>query len=423
MKSTSSRLVPVPFAGAALALLLAAPSARAQGAARTQEGSGTGEGTLEQRLQRLESEDAELRVRVGVLTDELEKHDLAGPQAAGGGGEEKLSIGGYGEAIYRNFAGGGKDEIDLRRAVLYVGYRFDEDWLFDSELEFEHATTDEGEAEIEFAYLDRLVTPALNFRAGLVLMPVGLVNELHEPTAYLGAERPETETRILPTTWRELGAGAYGDVGSVRYEAYVVSGLKAEGFDATGLREGRQEGGQALAEDLAVVGRLDWTSTPGLLTGLSIYRGDSGQGATGLGATPVTIVEGHVDVRAHGWRVRGLAAMADIGDVARLNAAQGRTGAESVGSELRGAYVEVGYDVLQLLSAGSEASLTPYVRWETVDTQADVPSGFSSDPANDGDVLTVGLQWQPIPRIVLKLDYQDYEDADDRVNLLLGYSF
>jgi len=388
---------------------------------------------LARRVEALEQRNAELEARFGALADEQEQFllgDLVAPPGASRYGlgpsaskvyaaGEGLSLGGYGEALYER-SNGGTDEIDLLRVVLYVGYRFDEHWVFNSEIEYEHAGEEVG---VEFATLDYLWQECANIRMGLVLVPMGFVNELHEPPTYLAARRSETERRILPTTWREAGAGVFGDAGPLSYRAYVVNGFDATGFDATGLRGGRQNGSEASAEDLAVVARVDWTDTPGLLVGVSAYRGDAAQDQAGLGGTTTTIGEVHAEWRAHGLWVRGLAAMASVDDVAALNAAGGFTGAESVGEELEGHYIEAGYDVLGLLGAGGGQSLSPYVRYEAFDTQAEVPSGFAADPANDEEILTVGLNWSPRSNLVFKLEYQDYDQAEDGVNLAMGFSF
>ena len=134
-----------------------------------------------------------------------------------------VSIGGYGEFLYQNFGSerqdgspsGGSDQLDAVRAVFYFGYKFDDHFLFNSEVEFEHGSTAEnGSVSVEFAYLDwrfRGLKGSTGMRAGLVLVPMGFINELHEPPTYLGTLRPETERRIIPTTWREIlrqGLGA-----------------------------------------------------------------------------------------------------------------------------------------------------------------------------------------------------------------------
>ena len=159
--------------------------------------------------------------------------------------EQGLSIGGYGETIYNHFEAAGKsDQFDNLRAVLYFGYKYNDKWVLNTEIEIEHGSTSkDGSVSSEFAYLDYLASDALNFRAGLMLVPVGLVNELHEPTVFLGARRPDVENRIIPSTWRENGVGIFGELAEgLTYKAYVVNGLKGENFSGKGLRGGRQKG-------------------------------------------------------------------------------------------------------------------------------------------------------------------------------------
>jgi len=157
-----------------------------------------------------------------------------------------LALGGYGEALFSARSGPANDELDLLRLVLYVGYRFDEHWVFNSEIEYEHGGEEVG---VEFATLDFLWRPELNLRAGMVLVPMGFVNELHEPPTFLAAQRGELERRLLPTTWRENGIGVFGDAGPVSYRGYLINGFDAAGFSDQGLRGGRQGGSEASAED------------------------------------------------------------------------------------------------------------------------------------------------------------------------------
>jgi hypothetical protein len=200
-----------------------------------------------------------------------------------------VSLGGYGEVLYENFAGsreddlpsGATDRLDALRAVLYVGYKFNDKILFNSEVEFEHGSTEDGgSVSLEFAYLDYQVSPALGFRAGLLLSPMGFINELHEPPTFLGARRPETERQIIPSTWRESGIGIFGDAGQVSYRAYLVNGFDATGFGAGGLRDGRQNGAEAAAVNFGAVGRVDFAPVLGLTVGTAAYLGKAGQGAT-----------------------------------------------------------------------------------------------------------------------------------------------
>jgi len=396
---------------------------------------------------------AELERRIDLLAAELEKLRLGeaavvadtgqyglGPAASKVYRKEKgVSIGGYGEMLYQGFddrrddgsASGRTDQLDFLRAVLYVGYKFDDKWLFNSEIEWEHAADDKaGEVAVEFAYLDRLIRPEINARAGLLLLPMGFLNELHEPTVYLGARRPGVETQIIPSTWRENGLGLFGELGPVAYKSYLVNGLDASGFTAAGLRGGRQKGSQAKAEDLAWVSRLDWNLAPGLLLGGSWYWGDSGQGRKdAAGATlgvETRILEGHVEWKWRGLQLRALAAEAELDDVAALDQSLGLSGRAGVGEKMRGGYIEAGFDLLSL-GGGSRQELIPYVRLEQLDTQARVPAGYQSNPANDQKIRTYGFAWKPLPQIVLKADYQDLSNRAgtgvDQFNLLLGFVY
>src|SRR5262249_18090531 len=198
-------------------------------------------------------------------------------------------------------------------------------WVLNTEIEAEHAVTASdkgGEVEVEFAYLDYLFSKPVRARAGLVLIPMGLINELHEPPTFLGVLRPDVEERLIPTTWRELGGGVYGDSGGFSYRLYLVNGLTSEGFTAKGIREGSQEGSEASAQNWAVTGRLDWSPTPGALLGASFFSGNSDQGRTtpdGHGFSGrTTLWDVHGDFKWRGLWVRALYARTTIGDAAAI---------------------------------------------------------------------------------------------------------
>lgn len=380
---------------------------------------------LEQRLAALEQE-------LEAVTEDLERISLgelipALGDATGGLGpaaskvynqNQGLSIGGYGEALFQAFEDA-DNVFDFVRAVVYVGYKFDEDWVFNSEIEVEHA----DEVFLEFAYLEYLGLGDHAARAGLLLIPMGFLNELHEPTTYLAATRPDTERKIIPSTWRENGVGLRGDMGPVEYRLALVGGLDAAGFTDEGLRGGRQKGSKALAEDFALVGRLDYVDVPGLILGGSFYAGESDQDQAGFGDNQTTILELHAELRQDGYWLRALAARAEVDDVDQLNAALDLVGAESVGEELEGFYVEGGYDVMGWIDPDSTWSVSPYLRWESINTQAAVPAGFSSDPANDETVMSVGLNVSPTSQLVFKLEAQDRDRGSDSINFGMGYVF
>lgn len=395
---------------------------------------------------------AELERRIDLLAEELEKlrsgeedrYEVTAEDARALGlapsaaslyrRERGVSLAGYGEMLYQNFsaenesgqATGGGAQADFLRAIVYIGYRFNDKWLFNSEIEIEHA----DEIFLEFAYIDYLAMPELGFRGGLLLLPMGLVNEFHEPNVFIGAKRPETEQRIIPTTWRENGLGIHGSSGKLSYRAYVVNGLRGSNFSAAGLRGGRQKGSKARAEDLAFTGRLDYTPTPGVFLGASVYTGGSGQGEVTVDErdfkVTTTIFDVHGQVQIRGFDLRGLYARANLDDAAALNASLGLEGADGVAEMMQGGYVQFGYNVLSQIS-DTQVSLLPYYRWERVDTQARMPEGFEATGAFKTTLNTIGIELKPIPNVVLKLDYQiitnEARTGRNQFNLNLGYVF
>ncbi len=390
---------------------------------------------LAEEVERLRSgEEPEARLDA----DEARAVGLAPSAAAAYGREQGVSLAGYGEMLYERFAAeneagassGRGAQVDFLRAILYAGYRFNDRFLFNSEIEIEHT----DEISVEFAYVDFQAHPHLGVRGGLLLIPMGLVNEFHEPTAFLGAERPVTEKRIIPSTWRENGGGVYGSFDRVAFRAYLVNGFSGWGFSSSGVRGGRQKGGRARANNMAFTGRVDVTPTPGMFVGASLYTGGAGQGDVVVDGhdhdVRTTIVDLHGQVQIRGLDVRGLYARAHIAAAAELNQAQGLTGSNGIAERMQGGYVQVGYNVLsQAASAGGTAgvALTPYLRYEQVDTQDRMPAGYGRSRATDNTFITLGVELKPIPNVVVKVDHAWVHDAADsgvdQFNLNLGYAF
>ncbi len=389
---------------------------------------------LEQELRALEEENGELRMQIGAVAEQVERVEfrdimpVVGESVFGMGpaaskvysAEQGISLGGYGEGIYTNYSGDKTNRADLLRWVLYAGYKFNDNWVFNSEIEIEHATTSKGgSVSAEFAYLEYMHNASVNVRAGMLLTPMGFVNEMHEPTTFYGASRTETETRILPSTWRENGVGLHGDLGGFNYKLYAMTGFDALGFDEKGLRGGRQKADRSKAQDLAFVGRLDYTATPGLLAGVSAYFGDSGQGDAGAGSVDTQILEAHAEYQWKGLRARALFTQADLGGTEQLFAATGNV----VGEQMQGYYVEAGYDIMTLFSSESRHQVIPFMRYEALDTHASVASSLVTDPTQDETIITIGVNWFPIESIVFKADFQDFDQAPDRIQLSMGYVF
>ena len=311
--------------------------------------------------------------------------------------------------------------IDLRRFVLFFGHNFSDRLRFYSELEVEHAVSsagDRGEAEVEQAYLDGLLSRRLSLRGGLMVVPVGIINVYHEPPTFNGVDRPAVDTYVIPTTWREPGIGIFGELREgVRYQLYLINGFNANGFTAeSALREGHQEAQLAHAGDWGGVARLDFEPRLGTIFGGSAYYATSGNSLTStVGKVPVSLFEADARTRIGGFTARAEVAFLFIGDAAALNVAlrdatpAGDPAPDPVASQSRGGYVEAGYDLLRVLAPGSEQSVTLFGRFDYADTQASVPDGFTANHAFTRYTYTAGLVYRPIPEVAVKGDYRRHE--------------
>jgi len=200
----------------------------------------------------------------------------------------------YGEINYNRPTRASENaQADVRRFVLGYQHRFDAKTKVVTELEVEHAVSsadDPGEVEVEQAYIEHQFTPTWAARAGLFLIPAGLLNENHEPTSFYGVERNFVETAIIPSTWREGGVQIVGSFDNgLTVQGGVTTSFDLTKWDATST-EGResplgaihQEMALAKARDLAVFGAVNWRGVPGLLLGGSLFTGNAthGQAAT-----------------------------------------------------------------------------------------------------------------------------------------------
>ncbi len=451
------RLLRVLLLLSPFALATLAPPARAQS---TPPSSETRLGEIEKKLDAALAEIE--RMKLGAAAPDntpayASKHGFAPAASRVYNVASGPSIGGYGEMLFEasdrtredGTLSGARPRADLLRAVFYVGHKFTPSLLFNSEIEFEHAgvrdvgavTVDplsgEGEAELtgeatmEFAYLDWQVSRAFGVRAGKILVPMGLVNEQHEPPVFFGARRPDTERFIIPSTWSAAGAGFYGATAAgLEWRAYLVEGLDATHFDASrAVREGRQGASQALFTHPAFAARADWNGTAGLTLGVSGYTGDSWQDTRPVGATlsaRVSLYDMHARWQRHGLELRGLYAAGRIGDAGALSDALALTGAARLGGRFAGGYGEAAYDVAPLAWPGTEWLLAPYVRVEKLDTQDGVEGG-ANDPALERTILTFGIAVKPHPNVVLKADREQRSNAANREtsrwNVALGWLF
>jgi hypothetical protein len=323
--------------------------------------------------------------------------------------------------------------IDFHRFVLLFTHRFSDRIRFVGELELEHAVVegleDEGELELEQAYLDFLLAPAFNLRAGMMLVPVGIINERHEPPVFHGVERPFVDTVIVPTTWFEAGAGIHGTLaGSLRYRLFAMAPLDATEFSAgEGLRGGAQHGAEAQIRNVAWTGRLEYLGVRGLQTGVSFWRGDTGFNLTRLD-TKTGLIE--VDARYTRDRLeaRGQYAHVFNSGMGELNDAVARlTGIDpNVAEQLRGWYLEGSYRLLPRTSPHDAAA---FARYENFDTQFRMPEGQVKLPQFDRDAWVVGATYWPDPDVAVKVDYTHTRNqsavvpAPRSLNLGLGWWF
>lgn len=325
-------------------------------------------------------------------------------------------------------------ELDFHRFVLLITHQFSDRIRFVSELELEHALIESlepsGELELEQAYVDFLLDRRFNVRAGMLLMPVGIVNERHEPPMFYGVERPLVDTVIIPTTWFEVGAGVHGELGrGWRYRTYLTSPLNAAEFSADeGVRPGRQRGNRTNAGRMAATGRLEYVAIRGLTVGTSFWAGSSGFEFRPRFDVPVRLFE--ADVRYSRNRAEARAEFAQIGitGAAELNDAVARTTGVSpnIARSLRGGYAEASYRVV---SGTAKGDVGVFLRYENLDTQYRMPAGAVPLKEFDRDAWVVGATYWPDPDISIKVDYVHQRNQSSVVaaprsfNLGLGWWF
>jgi hypothetical protein len=387
-----------------------------------------------------------LQQEIEALKDQVAKSESGNKASGIQAFSDRTTIGGYGELHYNNFRGDvpagktrKKDEIDFHRFVLFFGHRFN-DWIsFKSEFELEHALakgdgSSKGEVEIEQAYLDFNINPHFNAKAGVFLIPMGILNETHEPPTFYGVERNEVETRVIPSTWWEAGAGVYGEVTQgLNYQLNVTSSLDAGKLKkndfSKGFRDARRKVSEAPAEDFALSGALNYTGVPGLLVGGAFFTGNTGQDGAGNSKLAdvdarLTLWDMHARYNKDRLDLRAMYARGHLSDAAQVNQALGNAAGTGVGESFYGWYAEAAYHVWKQ----GDHDLAPFVRYEAWDMNDKVPTGYTRNATFKNNIWTVGANYWPHSQVVLKADYQEFDKPDDtkgdkRLNLGLGYMF
>jgi hypothetical protein len=351
-----------------------------------------------------------------------------------------LSVGGYGEITYlhnraEDQAGDPVDSdptAEVLRNILYLGYKFNDKWLINMELEIEHVS----QVFTEFMYIDYFHSQEWNFRAGLMLHPIGFVNELHEPTVFNGVLRPQVESKIIPTTWRSIGVGTFGSSGKSTYKFYAMNGMNAEGFTTSSNRGARNRGGHYNSGDNTekannqrastgiFVWRYDYQATDALMVGTSGLVGAASGENENLDQQMISL---HAEYNRGNHRVRALGVQNTFANADEWNeseaASPGAPGTNNVNKAQTGAYIEYQYTITG--SGGSK--FVPFIRYEELNLQAQRADAVTKDDSLERTHLTTGINYFPLDRLVFKADYtRNTNGADtgvDQFALGLGYNF
>jgi hypothetical protein len=370
---------------------------------------------------------------------------------------DNLSIFGYGEIGYSRPSRNTNDtRADLGRAVFGFGYKFDEKTRFASEFEIEHAVTsssDPGEFEVEQFYVDHKFTDKVSGTAGLFLMPVGLINENHEPTAYYGVYRNFIETLIIPSTWREGGFALHGNTDfGLDWNVGLTTGLDLSKWNftpetplynsaltlqtsgAAPMQATHQELANANAKNASQYISLNYRGVPGLLLGGSVFTGEAVP-AAGASNQRATLWETHARWTPGKWDLSALYAQGHISNTAQVNAQFPGT-PNPMPASFYGWYLQAAYNAWQ----HDKYRLTPFARFERYNMGASyqgIAPGFSPVPNGpvtaDGQtfakpwdtVWTAGLNFYLNPNVVFKLDYQWFRTntSFNRFDLGMGITF
>ena len=374
------------------------------------------------------------QTKTDTITLNPQKQLNAAQRLLSGNYGSAVTIGAYGEMLY-NQPEGDNGELDVQRLVLLLGYRFNDKTQFVTEIEMEHVE----EVFVEQAFVNYSIGNNVSLRGGLMLVPMGIVNEFHEPTTFNGTERPMVDNVIVPSTWRELGIGVNGrfnDI-SLGYQAYLFNGFKSTSADgeggvtgvlkgSNGLRSGRQKGIKSTVDSPNLSAKVEYYGIPGLRLGLSTYFGktQADDDVETIDGANIGISMVGLDARYAFKRftARGQFIHASLSDTDEYNTLTGR----DLGSALQGYYVEGAFN---LLPSNNEQKLFAFARYEKYDTHASTAGSLVENDAYDRTDVTTGLTYHLAPGVVLKGDYQirsnalDNDDVKNRLNFGIGVWF
>ena len=371
-----------------------------------------------------------------------------------GANKNKTVISGYGSAFYQRDFNLQQSTATLERAVLFVGHRFNEKISFFSELEVENAKVEGGEGgevAMEQAYLKFNFNPNQYIIAGLFVPRIGILNENHLPVNFNGVERPIVETFIIPATWRELGVGFYGALNNLplNYDVAIMNGLNSADFEhGSGFREGRAEGSDAFANNLAVTAAVQYNVSDfkfqvsgyaGGTVGLNQRDADSLGLNNGAFGTPLYLGEADVQFAKNGVSAKALGAYVAYPDADKINVGYEK----NISSGMYGAYAEIGYD--WLYKKQNTQQFITFVRGEMLDLNSSLPEEPKGiyDGTEKQTHIIAGFSYLPIPNVVIKADVRilhtgpqnpelvvnpapnaiPYKQNNQFLNIGIGYSF
>lgn len=327
----------------------------------------------------------------------------------------------YNQKIESGIRNAGK--MDVHRLVTLFGYQFGRNTQFVSEIEVEHVK----EIFIEQAFIKHRIKRGLNLKAGLILIPMGFVNEMHEPTFFYSVERPLLDKIIIPTTWREIGIGITGLLHNfdMKYQLYLVN--NPLGYNngpqvsaANGIRKARQKGAESLVSTLPGIStQLEYYGIDNFKFGVSAYHGetntsvindlplinDENNSIIDSSTVTMTMVTAHSSYNVSQWNFRGQYTFATYANTRAYNTFSGSDVPES----MHGFYVLMAYDFMK----SEQVSLEPFVRFSHLDNNLKVGENIEKDNSLKQNILTLGMNYKPHPGVVFKVDYQFYNKAND----------
>jgi hypothetical protein len=270
-----------------------------------------------------------------------------------------------------------------------------------------------GGVSMEQAFLKFNLNPTTYIVAGLFIPRIGYINENHLPTTFNGVDRPFLEEQIIPSTWREVGVGLYGQVKNIpglNYSLALTNGLNSEGFSSDGgISGGRQLGQAANGMNLALSGSLLYYVSNFRFQASGYFGGstakeqrvaDSLQLNSGTFGNPVALGEVNAQYNNSGISIRAIATIVNIKNADAIN----RAFANNTPETMYGAYAELGYDLLYT-RYHKEKTLTVFGRYEYLDLSAEIPSNGIENKANQKKYIVAGLTYKPIKGIAIKGDY------------------